>query len=315
MTWPSVLRAPFRDGSGRSKHVHPGIHGSSINWSNVIALVAVHVAALGAFWTFTVEGLVCCLVMITLTLNVGILLGFHRLLTHRSLRVPRWLELSLACLGASAAQAGPITWVALHRKHHAHSDRPGDPHSPSAGRWWAYLGWTYHPFDVDLQRWARDIHADPAYRYIERWSTAIILGVAGGLYVLGHLLGGQRLALSFLFWGFFVRIVYTWHATFLVNAMAHAAPEASPSAAGDRSRDIWWLALLPCEDGWHGTHHRQPQSAQPGYAWYHVDVPWLVIRSLEMLGLAADVKRSRESSTALRRVHGRGSRAVTTGPH
>src|SRR5262245_23733677 len=247
MTWPSVLRAPFRDGSGRSKHVHPGIHGSSINWSNVIALVAVHVAALGAFWTFTVEGLVCCLVMITLTLNVGILLGFHRLLTHRSLRVPRWLELSLACLGTSAAQAGPITWVALHRKHHALSDRPGDPHSPSAGRWWAYLGWTCHPLDIDLQRWAKDIHGDPAYRWIERWSTAISLGVAFGLYGLGSLLGGQRLGLSFLFWGFFIRILYTWHATFLVNAIAHAPRKAPPGATGDRSRDVWWLAVLPCE--------------------------------------------------------------------
>jgi len=292
MTSPSVLGASLRDGGDPSKHARAGDHATSrrINWRNVLALVAVHVAALGAFWTFTVEGLLCCLIMVVLTLDVGILLGFHRLLSHRSLRVPRWLELSLACLGTSAAQAGPITWVALHRKHHAYSDRPGDPHSPSAGRWWAYLGWTYHPFDVDLQRWAKDLRADPAYRWIERWSTWIILGVAAGLFVLGHLLGGQRLALSFLFWGFFVRVVFTWHATFLVNAMAHIPRNAS-SAAGDRSRDVWWLAVLPCEDGWHGTHHRQPQIAQPGHAWYHIDVPWITIRVLEVFGLATDVRR------------------------
>jgi fatty-acid desaturase len=295
MRWPSVLGASLRDGRDRSKSARPGTGSSRrrVNWSNVVALVSVHVGALGAFWTFTLEGLVCCLVMVTLTLNLGILLGFHRLLSHRSLRVPRWLELSLACLGTTAAQAGPITWVALHRKHHAHSDRPGDPHSPSAGWWWAYLGWTYHPFDVDLGRWAKDILADPAYRRLERWSTVLILGVACGLYGLGQVLGGQRLALSFLVWGFFVRIVYTWHATFLVNAIAHA-PRRTARAGGDHSRDVWWLAVLPCEDGWHGTHHRQPQSARPGYAWYHIDVPWLAIRTLEILGLAVDVKRTRE---------------------
>jgi fatty-acid desaturase len=201
-------------------------HARQINWVNANALVAIHVAALGAFWTFSAEGLACCLVMITLTLNFGLIVRFHRLLSHRSFVVPRWVELPLAFLGTCAAEAGPITWVAVHRKHHAHADRQEDPHSPSAGWWWAYVGWTYHRFDVDLQRWAKDLYADPAYRWLERWSAVIVVGVAGWLWLLGYLLGGQRLALSFLFWGFFVRILYTWHTSFLVNSRAHAAAVA-----------------------------------------------------------------------------------------
>jgi sn-1 stearoyl-lipid 9-desaturase len=268
-----------------------------INYVNAGALVAMHVASVGAFWCFTVEGLVCFLVMVTLALNLGLIVCFHRLLSHRSFTLPRWLELSLAFFGTCAAEAGPVTWVALHRKHHAFADRPGDPHSPSIGSWWSYVGWTYHRFDIDVRVWAKDVYRDPAYRWLERWSTVIVLGVAVWLSLVGYLLGGQRLALSFLFWGFFVRIVYTWHTSFLVNFRAHAARAASSTASAGRSRDVWWLAVMAFGDGWHNTHHRQPQSARHGHPWYRVDPAWLTIRGLESLGLATDVKRSRPSRT------------------
>ena len=156
-----------------------------------------------------------------------------------------------------------MTSVALHRKHHATADTHGDPHSPSAGWWWAYLGWAYHRFDVDLNRWARNISADPAYSWLERWSAAIALSAAGWLYAAGYALGSHRVALSFLFWGFFLRIVYTWHVSFLVNSVAHGGRRGQSS--GDRSRNVS-VARSAGVRGWVARHASpDPRSARQGY--------------------------------------------------
>jgi stearoyl-CoA desaturase (delta-9 desaturase) len=119
----------------------------------------------------------------------------------------------------------------------------------------------------------------------------IVLSVAVLLCVVGYAIDGRRLALSLLFWGVFLRIVFTWQVSFLVNSFAHGA---EPGPLGDRSRDVWWLGVLAFGDGWHYTHHRHPQSARQGYPWYRLDLAWVTIRTLEILGIATDVKRLRK---------------------
>ena len=153
---PKPGQATDRDESSRG--------GEHINRLNAGFLVATHVAAFGALWTFTVPGLICFVCMVMSTLDLGLILCFHRLLSHRSFALPRRLELVLAFLGTCAAEAGPITWVAIHRKHHATADGHGDPHSP-ADRLVVGVCRVDIP---SLQRgtcisWAKDLCDDPAY--------------------------------------------------------------------------------------------------------------------------------------------------------
>jgi fatty-acid desaturase len=253
-----------------------------------IGLVVIHVVAFAVFAPamFSWSALLVAVALYYLTGAFGITLGFHRLLTHRSFKLAKPLEYGVAILGTLALQGGPIDWVATHRAHHAHTDRAGDPHDVNRGLVWAHVRWMYSANDACLSkteqlRLAPDLAIDPFYVFLQK--TSVWWQVALGFALLG--LGGW----SWVICGIFVRLVATYHVTWLVNSAAHHFGYRT-YRTGDKSTNSWWVAFLAWGEGWHNNHHAFPFSARHGLRWFEFDATWLAIRVLAALGLARDVK-------------------------
>jgi len=255
----------------------------------LLAILFFHLGALGAFVpAFFSWNAVLVAGILHITGGLGVTLGFHRLLTHRSLRVPRFVEYFLAILGATAMQGGVIDWVASHRKHHAYTDREGDPHSIRNGFQWAHMDWLYRPNKAlvktpDFARWVPDLVQDPFYRRLDRSSSQIAIQALLALVLF--FIGGW----SFVIWGIFVRVVATWHTTWLVNSASHTYGYQT-FHSNDCSTNCWWVGWLALGEGWHNNHHAFPFSARHGLQWFEIDATWTAIRALEILGIATHVK-------------------------
>lgn len=257
-----------------------------LDWFNVGFITAVHLAAIFGIFTFSWKALALCMVMWWVTGGLGVTLGFHRLLTHRSFAGPQWFERFLIVCGTLAVQGGPIAWVAGHRIHHAHSDRELDPHNSRNGFWWAHLGWIFYR-DLELgtfkgyKNYAKDLVADPFVLFLDRWYVVLQFALGGILFLVG--------GWSFVVWGTFVRLVFGWHCTWLVNSAAHMFGYQS-YFSNDNSRNCWWVALLSFGEGWHNNHHAFPRSARHGIQWWEFDSSYEVLRLLKAIGLARDVR-------------------------
>ncbi|MBC5828089.1 MAG: fatty acid desaturase [Candidatus Eremiobacteraeota bacterium] len=258
------------------------------HWPTAIGLAIIHLGALAAFWpgffSWSAIGVMCALWYVTG--GIGISLCFHRVLTHRSLRLPKALEYLTAFVGSLALEGGPIQWVATHRIHHAYTDREGDPHDAHRGLVWTHLEWMYRPNEARPSsaqevRYAHDLTSDPVYRFLDRFTPLFQVVLAIALFKVG--------GWSWVIWGVFVRLVLVYHITWLVNSAAHRFGYRSYKT-GDESTNCWWVALLTWGEGWHNNHHAFPFSARHGLRWYEFDASWLVIKSLKALGLASDIK-------------------------
>jgi stearoyl-CoA desaturase (Delta-9 desaturase) len=269
----------------------------------VIPFIAT-VAAIVLLWNSLVSpaDLVIAAVMYLLT-AVGITVGFHRLLTHRSFQTPKALEYTFAILGSLAVQGPPLAWVADHRKHHAHTDEEGDPHSPHvgpdggvrgvlAGLWHAHSGWLLSTQGrADWKRYARDLYEDPGMRRISRAFPWLVLASLAVPALAGYLVSGTALgALTGLLWGGLVRIFFVHHVTWSVNSVCHFLGSRRFDT-DDRSTNVFWLAIPSLGESWHHNHHAFPRSAVHGLRRWEPDPSALIITGLEKLGLAHNVVR------------------------
>ena len=264
-----------------------------IDWPIVFWMALLHLGALAAPFTFTWQGLVVALVLAWLSSGVGIALGYHRLLSHRSFATSRPVAWLLAWLGGLAGQGSAIHWVANHRKHHALADRVGDPHSPLDGPLWSHMFWFVPRFSAEdyakhNRRWAPDLARDPVLAFLDRSFIVWHLLLAAVLFGLGYWSGGPSLAWSCLAWGMSVRLVYVLHTTFLVNSATHMWGYRS-YATPDQSRNLWWVALLSYGEGWHNNHHAYPRMARHGHRWWEFDTTYAAIRLLERVGIVWNV--------------------------
>ncbi len=269
-----------------------------INLTITLFLGLFHVCAIAALFMFSWKALVFALFMWWVAESLGIGMGFHRLLTHRSYKTPKWMEYCLTVCGALALQGGPIGWVATHRLHHQNSDKEGDPHSPRDGGFWAHMGWiitgdAVHNKTTELLAYVPDLRKDKFMVWISKWHW-IPLAI---LAVMALAVGGWR----YVMWGIFLRTVVGLHATYLVNSATHMWGSRR-FLTGDNSTNNFWVAMLSFGEGWHNNHHAHPQSARHGLAWYEFDLNWYGISALRTLGLAWDVKlpaaRSRVKAAA-----------------
>ena len=250
-----------------------------------------------AMWALWRESLapvyLVLLVVLSVITGLGTSLGYHRLLTHRSFRTTPWIKATALAAGAMAVPSRPVDWAARHLEHHAHSDREGDPHSPADGFLHAHIGWMLAVSPAKRERYCGRLLDDPIVMLIDR--TALVW-LALGL-VLPALVDGWR----GLLWGGIVRIAVHNQAMFAVNSVCHAFG-SQPFATGDESRNNWLVAALAFGEGWHNNHHAFPSMAYHGMG-RHPDATGLVIRGLERVGLAWDVRRPSETSVERRRAH------------
>jgi stearoyl-CoA desaturase (delta-9 desaturase) len=262
-------------------------------WLTTFFIVAFHVGALAALFLFSWKAFLVAMGSWWVAGGFGVGMGYHRLLTHRGYKTPKWMEYLLTVCGTLALEGGPIFWVATHRKHHQNTDKEGDPHSPRDGGLWAHVGWlltgeTMHNDAANLMPYVPDLRKDKFHVWISRWHWVPITVLGFVLLVLG----GWR----FLLWGIFFRTVLGLHSTWLVNSATHMwGSRRFPT--NDTSRNSFWVALLTFGERWHNNHHAHPQSPRHGLTWYELDFNWYGICILQTLGIAWDLKARRFSKS------------------
>ena len=259
------------------------------------------IVAIGLLWNTAVGAadLAVFFTMYVLT-GIGVTVGFHRLLTHRAFQTYPWFERVFAVLGSLSVQGSVLDWVADHRKHHAHADQAGDPHSPHVGHgsglrglWHAHTGWLLeNQGQADWKRYATELYEDRRMRRIARRFPLLVLvslmvPTIAGFVLDGFTLGG---ALRGYIWGGLVRIFFVHHITWSVNSICHFFGRRRFDV-GDRSTNVAWLSLLSLGESWHHNHHAFPRSAYHGLRRWEIDPSGLLITGLERLGLAWNVIR------------------------
>jgi stearoyl-CoA desaturase (delta-9 desaturase) len=258
-----------------------------INWVTAGFMAAFHIGAIAAFFFFSWKALIAAALLWWVSGSLGIGMGYHRLLTHRGYKTPRWVEYFLTICGTLALEGGPIFWVATHRIHHQFSDRDGDPHSPIDGKWWAHMGWiltgqSLHQNTETLARYVPDLAKSKVHIWLTKYHYVPVIVLGAALLVFG--------GLPFLMWGMFFRTVIGLHATWLVNSATHTWGSRR-FVTRDQSTNNWWVAVMTFGEGWHNNHHAHPVSARHGLKWYEVDLNWYGIWTLKKLGLARHVYR------------------------
>ena len=271
------------------------------NLTGVVVPFAGVIAAIVLLWNRAVDLTdIAILVVCYLVTAIGVTVGFHRLLTHRAFATYPWLERTFAVMGSLSVQGSVMDWVADHRKHHAHTDVEGDPHSPHvghgsglAGLWHAHTGWLMETQgQADWRKYARDLYDDPVMRSIGRSFPLLAFLSLAAPTLAGWALHDFTLsgALQGLVWGGLVRIFLVHHVTWSVNSICHFFGTRR-FEIDDRSTNVAWLSLLSLGESWHHNHHAFPRSAMHGLRRWEVDPSAWIIGGLERVHLAWNVIR------------------------
>jgi stearoyl-CoA desaturase (delta-9 desaturase) len=259
---------------------------TGVNRKNVTIITFFHLLAIPFFFTFSWQNLAALLIGNWVVGSFGVGLGWHRLLTHRRFKAPKWLEYTLTILGTMSIQDSPVKWVATHRIHHAFTETEKDPHSTRPGFWWAQIGWivwgTAQDHDqLTLKRYVPDLLKDKGQVLISRFYYLPIIISAVLLFAIG--------GWSMVVWGVFARVVLGWHTTWFVNSLSHIYG-SRPHSTDDDSTNNWFVAILTFGEGWHNNHHAFPTSARHGLRWYQFDMNWITIRIFEQFGWAKQIR-------------------------
>jgi stearoyl-CoA desaturase (delta-9 desaturase) len=230
----------------------------------------------------------------------GVTAGYHRLFTHQSFRTTRPIRVILAVLGCMTAEEPLFLWIANHRRHHELSDSPGDPHSPHLhgegilnslkGIWHSHVGWLFAPRNKDIYRYIPDLMRDKALAFVDRWHYLwVCIGLLLPAAIAGLVTETWRGALLGFLWGGLIRMFFVHHITWSINSACHIWG-SRPFRSHDRSTNNWICALLAIGEGWHNNHHAFPTSARHGMRWYELDITWLLIKMMSLVGLVWDIK-------------------------
>ena len=256
-----------------------------IQWITSIAVIAFHLMAIWALFTFSWQNLIAAVIVWWATNSWGIGMGYHRLLTHGGYKTPKIVEYFLTVCGTLALQSGSLQWVTTHRMHHAFTETERDPHSPRDGTFWAHIGWLMRGTALShdrktVRRYAPDLLKDQFHVVVSKYFFVTTIIAAAILFIIG----GWTMVL----WGIFLRQVIGWHSTFLVNSATHLWGTRRFDTPDD-SRNNALVAALTFGEGWHNNHHAHPRSARHGLARHEFDINWIQIRFLEKMGLAKKV--------------------------
>jgi len=298
----------------------PGTDLAKVNWVYAGTFLVLHSLMLLIFvpWFFSWIGLAAFFFCVFLFGQLAIPIGYHRLLTHRSFRSPKWFERTLATLAMCSGQETPARWVAWHRIHHQHSDHHQDPHSPLVSFFWSHMNWLVHENNGDgktfalYEKYARDILRDPYYMWLEkiRYASPIfytlhalafaVVSGAVAIAVYGWSMDALQLTASLFLWGVVVRTVFVWHITWAVNSLTHLFGYRNFDTP-DGSRNNWFVTLLTGGEGWHNNHHADQASATVQIRWWELDASFYIIKCMERIGLASHIIPPRHIREASRK--------------
>ncbi|WP_375491892.1 acyl-CoA desaturase [uncultured Jatrophihabitans sp.] len=255
----------------------PVLWGWGLGWTDVILFVAFYIVS-----------------------GLGITVGYHRLFTHKSFRANRPLRIGLAIAGSMAIEGPVIRWVADHRRHHAFSDREGDPHSPwrygettgalMKGLAYAHLGWMFDEMHTNREKYTPDLMRDKDIRFVDKlFPVWLLVSMLAPALIGGLVAGSWAGALSAFFWASLVRVFLLHHVTWSINSICHTIGER-PFQARDKSANFWPLAILSFGESWHNMHHADPTAARHGVLRGQLDSSARMIWLFEKFGWATDVR-------------------------
>ncbi len=282
------LHKKFLAPNKQSSKYPPKLHKT---WGTIFFMLVIHILSLVAlqpkFWS--TPSIVTLFFFYWLTACLGVTLGYHRLLSHRSFIVPLWLERFFATCGAISCQHGPIDWVGLHRHHHSFSDTEVYHHNSKRGFWYSHMGWMFKDVEAlkAVPKLSRDLIKDPYYRFLNKYFLFLQIPIGLTLFAIGEKLGVG--GWSLVLWGIPLRLVVVYHITWLVNSATHCWGSVAFDS-GDESRNNAWVAALTFGEGWHNNHHAFPNSAKQGLFRGQIDLTWEHIKFLARLGFAKKIK-------------------------
>jgi stearoyl-CoA desaturase (delta-9 desaturase) len=258
---------------------------AKINWHTIFFVATFHVMAAWALFNFSWANLTAALIVWWVAASWGVGIGYHRLLTHRGFKAPKWLEYFMSICGTMALQSGPISWVTTHRVHHAFTETDKDPHSPRNGTYWSHIGWIFrgtaqHQPEAIRNRYTPDMVKDKFQIVLDKYYYVTIIALGAVLFAIG--------GWSMVLWGVFLRVAVSWHFTWLVNSATHLWGSRRFDTRDD-SRNNGFVAAVTFGEGWHNNHHAHPRSARHGLTWREFDVNWIQLRILEKLGVIKDL--------------------------
>jgi stearoyl-CoA desaturase (delta-9 desaturase) len=285
-----------------------GVNTKRVYISYIISFIFFHVFSLLIFvpWFFSWSGVIALIVGTYVFGAVGIPICYHRLLTHRSFRTPKWFERTLTTIALCNGQETPARWVAWHRMHHHESDHQEDPHSPLVNFLWSHFQWlVYENSGTNklpiYSKYARDILEDPYYMWLEKKTYAgvaiffahgvliyLLAWLGSALYCGGFTAEAFQLATSIFVWGVIARVVWVWHITWSVNSLSHMFGYRTYDT-DDHSKNNWFVALITSGEGWHNNHHADQSSATVQHRWWEIDLNYYIIRSWALVGLASHI--------------------------
>jgi fatty-acid desaturase len=258
---------------------------NNIDWVVLAWMVGMHVGALAAPFYVNWQSVATCFVLHWFTASIGICLGYHRFLSHKSFKLVSPARFVTLVAGALSGEGSPIAWTATHRLHHQRSDQAGDPHSPLVSAIWSHLTWLFiRRSEAERQalfkKYTPDLIEDPLLQFFEK--TYFLWLVASGVVLWA--IGGMPM----LVWGLCVRMVLVYHGTWFVNSATHLWGYRNYDVR-DESRNLWWVAIWAYGEGWHNNHHAHPHVAPAGHRWWELDPTWWAIKTLRFLGMAYEV--------------------------
>jgi len=277
------MLAPTASGSDSSALDPPSPQRRDYVWFTFIPFILVHLACFAALWTGArpIDWIVCGSLYFVRVF--GVMAGYHRYFSHRTFKTSRSFQFVLAVLAESTAQKGVLWWAAHHRVHHKYTDAPPDLHSPlQYGFWHSHVLWLAERGSEETHRArVRDLEKFPELVWLDRHWLVPPMVLAAAVWLL--------LGWSALFVGFFLSTVLVWHATFVVNSLAHVFGKRR-FATGDTSRNNWFIALITLGEGWHNNHHHYMGAARQGFYWWEVDITYYILRGLERCGIVRELR-------------------------
>lgn len=290
---PRVKPAPVEKSTEPSEReqILDIFHPSKLKWRDLDYFVLgwtvmFHIGAVAALFFITWQAVAVFFFLHWLTCSIGICLGYHRYLSHKSLKLRAPAEFFTLMCGTLSGQGSVFDWAANHRLHHQQSDHKGDPHSPLENPWWSHILWLFvkvspHQQQLLWKRYVPELLDRKLLRFFVK--TEFLWQVAMGVSLF--LLGGWPM----LLWGLCMRLVVAYHSTWFVNSATHLWGYRNYETR-DESRNLWWVALLSYGEGWHNNHHAHPSLAPAGHRWWEIDMTWWFIKGLKAVGLAYDVR-------------------------
>jgi stearoyl-CoA desaturase (delta-9 desaturase) len=257
----------------------------NVDWAVLGWMVAMHAGAIAAPFYFNWQSVGVAYFLYWLTASVGICLGYHRFLSHKSMKLVAPVRFLTTLAGVLSGEGSPINWSATHRLHHQRSDQEGDPHSPLITAIWSHLTWLFVHHSKEqrtalYKKYAPDLLNDPMLVFFEHTYFLWLLASGAVLWAIG--------GMPMLLWGLCMRMVFAYHGTWFVNSATHLWGYRNYDTR-DESRNLWWVAIWAWGEGWHNNHHAHPHVAPAGHRWWELDPTWWVIKTLRFLGLAYDV--------------------------